>query len=91
MKLEDQIKVDNHYYVVCDAEAAEYIADQLYRWGSHEMNLLAARNSGKVIIEPEDVPEVIKVNQVMELMVNANKLKEMIKKDSSEEESDKGN
>ena len=40
------------------------------------MNLLAARNRGKVIIDPEDVPEIQRINETMELMVNANKLKE---------------
>ena len=85
MKLESFSKIENSFYIVTDAEAAEYIAELIYKYGSSQMNLLAARNRGKVIIDPEDVPEIQKINETMELMVNANKLKERAKKKASEE------
>lgn len=85
MKLDSFSVIDNEYYIVTDAEAAEYIAELIYKYGSSQMNLLAARNRGKVIIDPEDVPEIQKINETMELMVNANKLKERAKKKASEE------
>ena len=76
MKLESFSKIDNNFYIVTDTEAAEYIAELIYKYGVSQMNLLAARNRGKVIIDPEDVPEIQRINETMELMVNANKLKE---------------
>ena len=84
MKLESFSVIDNEYYIVTDDEAAEYIAEMLYRYGSSQMNLLAARNRGKFIIDPEDVPEIQRINETMELMVNANKLKEKAKNSLSE-------
>ena len=85
MRLDSFSVIDNEYYIVTDAEAAEYIAELIYKYGSSQMNLLAARNRGKVIIDPEDVPEIQKINETMELMVNANKLMERAKKKASEE------
>ena len=89
MKLESFSKIDNCFYIVTDDEAAEYIAELIYRYGSSQMNLLAARNRGKVIIDPEDVPEIQRINETMELMVNANKLKERAKKERSSEKDPK--
>ena len=85
MKLESFSEIDNKFYIVTDDEAAEYIAELLYKYGMSQMNLLAARNRGKVIIDPEDVPEILRINETMELMVTANKLKERAKKKASEE------
>lgn len=84
MKLESFSKIDNNFYIVTDTEAAEYIAELLYKYGLSQMNLLAARNRGKVIIDPEDVPEIQRINETMELMVTANKLKEKAKEILSE-------
>ena len=89
MKLDSFSVIDNEYYIVTDAEAAEYIAELLYKYGSSQMNLLAARNRGKFIIDPEDVPEIQKINETMELMVTANKLKERAKKEESSEKDPK--
>lgn len=86
MKLESFSKIENSFYIVTDAEAAEYIAELIYKYGSSQMNLLAARNRGKVIIDPEDVPEIQRINETMELMVTANKLKERAKKERVSEE-----
>ncbi len=89
MKLDSFSVIDNKYYIVTDAEAAEYIAELIYKYGLSQMNLLAARNRGKFIIDPEDVPEIQKINETMDLMVNANKLKERAKKGESSEKDPK--
>ena len=89
MKLESFSEIDNKYYIVTDGEAAEYIAELIYKYGLSQMHLLAARNRGKFIIDPEDVPEIQRINETMELMVNANKLKERAKKEESSEKDPK--
>lgn len=79
-----------HFQLLVDPEAAEYLIKALQLKCSQELDLLAARNRGKSIINVDDVDDIkriIDIRETMDKCIYAMwKVREVKEKSSSEEE-----
>lgn len=82
-----------HFQLLVDPEAAEFIIDALQRKGSQELDRLASKNRGKSIIEVDDVDDIKRMLDIRAMMDECNwtkrKIREVKIKGSSEEEQKK--